>query len=621
MEHADFIHHVRVSEYLSAEDPNAYRRRVAWFAGLGYAWIGGCLLVSIWLAGWTLQHLTTGRARGGTIMLLIGAAGLGWTSLRSLWVRLDAKPEGHRLTQEQAPALFKLISQVRRKVKGPRLDEVWLDDRFNASISQVPRFGLLGRPVNRLTIGLPLLMALDVPRLSAVLAHEYGHLRGNHGRFAAWIYRTRLSWMRMNERLADDESISGWLNTRFMNWYVPRFLARSFALARQDEYEADRISARLVGAATAGAALIEIDIKGSWMGEQFWRRHWQGATNHAQPVGPFRALRHLLLSPPDEGFAREALRRSLKELSNIDDTHPVLKERLGALKVPANLPEWSTKGSLALLGTEAEAWVRRFDQAWCQDQAKTWKAQHQRQQALKQRVEGWRARAESLGTDELVLWARCERRLHGDVRADIDVVNLYQRALERNPAHAEATLGLVQVCDDAPLALRLSWLDQLWTRSPDHRHFAARKAVAWLEHPPRGTEPDAIALKHWRQRVKDAQAADDSLWQALTEPPWFTQLQRHDLDEVQLEDTREVLGWHPAIHQAWLCRRRLPEHSDRRAYLLFVDVPDLNNAQRAGLCHQLIQQLDLPGPAIPLCIGDEVPMADVKRAAFSPIMG
>lgn len=617
MEHADFIHHVRVSEYLSAEDPDAYRRRVAWFAGLGYAWIGGCLLVSIWLATWAVQHLMTGRVRSGTLFLLIGAVGLGWTSLRSLWVRLDAKPDGHRLTKQQAPALFKLISQVRRKVKGPRLDEVWLDDRFNASISQVPRFGLLGRPVNRLTIGLPLLMALDVPRLSAVLAHEYGHLRGNHGRFAAWIYRTRLSWMRMNERLSEDDSVSGWLNTRFMNWYVPRFLARSFALARQDEYEADRISARLVGAATAGAALVEIDIKGAWMGEQFWRQHWQGATDQALPVGPFKALRHLLLSPPEDGFAREALRRSLKELSNIDDTHPVLKERLGALKVPANLPEWSHKGSLALLGAEAETWVQRFDQAWCKEQAKTWKAQHQRQQALKQRVEGWRARAETLGTDEMVLWARCERRLH----SDIDVVKLYQQALERSPGHADALLGLVQTCEDAPLALRLSWLDQLWQRSPDHRHFAARKAVAWLERPPRGTEPDAIALKSWRQRVKDAQAADDALWQALSEPPWFTQLQRHDLDEVQIEDTREVLGWHPAIRQAWLCRRRLPEQSDRRAYLLFVDVPELNNAQRAGLCHQLIQQLDLPGPAIPLCIGDEVPMADVKRSAFNPITG
>ena len=51
---------------------------------------------------------------------------------------------------------------------------------------------------NYLTVGLPLLLAIDRPRILAVMAHEYGHLRGGHGRFAAWIYRTRLSWARLD---------------------------------------------------------------------------------------------------------------------------------------------------------------------------------------------------------------------------------------------------------------------------------------------------------------------------------------------------------------------------------------------------------------------------------------
>lgn len=261
MEHADFIHHVRLNEYQSAEDPQGYRRKVAVFAAVGHAWIALCLIAGLALNWWGLSHLLRGQVRPGWIFILLGGAGLAWSSLRSLFVRLDAPPTGVRLTREEAPALFKLISQVRRKVHGPRLHEVYIDDQFNASISQLPRRGLMGGHLNRLQIGLPLMMALDVPRLSAVLAHEYGHLRGNHGRFAAWIYRTRLSWMRMNDHLADENSLAGWLNGRFMRWYVPRFLAQSFALARQDEYEADRISAKLVGAQTAGAALIEIDLK------------------------------------------------------------------------------------------------------------------------------------------------------------------------------------------------------------------------------------------------------------------------------------------------------------------------------------------------------------------------
>ena len=36
-----------------------------------------------------------------------------------------------------------------------------MTDEFNASIQQLPRYGLLGGAVNHLSIGLPLLMALD----------------------------------------------------------------------------------------------------------------------------------------------------------------------------------------------------------------------------------------------------------------------------------------------------------------------------------------------------------------------------------------------------------------------------------------------------------------------------
>jgi len=616
MDHADFVHHVRVNEYLSAEDPSGYRRRVALFAGVGYAWIALCLTAAVLLSAWALRHLLAGQVKPVWLFLLVGSVGLGWTSLRSLFVRLDAMPDGHRITADQAPALFKLLAQIRRKVKGPTLHEVWLDDRFNASISQVPRFGLLGTPVNRLRIGLPLLMALDVPRLSAVLAHEYGHLRGNHGQFAAWIYRTRLSWMRMNERLADDSSVAAWLNQRFMNWYVPRFLARSFAMARQDEYEADRIAARLVGAETAGAALVEIDVKARWMAERFWRQHWQGATTHAQPLGPMKALRHLLAAPPESEFASEALRMGLRQISQLDDTHPVLKERLASLSAPAALPAWSVKGSLALLGTQGDAWIARFDQAWCRNQASGWKTQHQRQQGLKARVQAWRERSNSLGTDELALWADCERRLDSEA----DVAEIYERVLARNPAHVGALQGLLRTADArTPLPQRLAWADRLWQANEDQRAWAARCAVAWLERPAPGTAMDDAALKHWRQRAKQAQTADVEVWDALCTPPWLTHLSRHDLNELEVEDLRHALQWHGVIDRAWLVCRRLPAHSQRRAYLLFLACPDLPDGQHGALCRQLIQQIGLNGPVLPLCLDDELRAAEVERATFGTV--
>jgi hypothetical protein len=615
MNQADFIHHVRINEYLSAEDPKGYRRRVAWFAVLGYAWMGACITAATAVALWALKQLSSGHVRPAWVFLLLGGVGLAWSSLHALWVRLDPTHDGQRLTPKDAPGLFKLLEQIRRKVKGPRLDEVWLDDRFNASISQAPRFGLMGAPVNRLRIGLPMMMALDVPRLSAVLAHEYGHLRGNHGRFTTWVYRTRMSWIRMNEHLADDDGVGAWLNRRFISWYVPRFLARSFALARQDEYEADRISARLVGAETAAAALVEIEVKSRWMAEQFWSRHWQAATEQTQAQGPHKALRHLLISPPESDFAREALRQALRQLSHVDDTHPVLKERLAALSVPATLPAWSVKGALGLLGTRADAWVQRFDQAWCRDQASSWKAHHQRQQQLQSRVRAWREQFDRLGVEELTLWAECERRLHSTV----DVGALYEQILSRSPTHAAALQGLVSVRHDAPLPERLAWVERLWATSADHRTWAAGQAVGWLERPAPETAMDREGLKQWRQRLKDAQTQDDAVWEALSTPPWFTHFTTHALNELALDDVRTTLGWHASIERAWLVTRRLPEHSLRSAYLLFIDCPQLPDRHRPALCLQLIQQLDLPGPVLPLCADSDIPLANIERHAFGAI--
>ncbi|HRL98986.1 MAG TPA: M48 family metallopeptidase, partial [Acidovorax sp.] len=296
MDQADFVHLVRMSEHASADNSRAYRRSVAAFAALGYAWVLGCLLLAVGLVAWVLPQLLHGRFKFWMVSLLIAAGGLLWVSLRALWVRLEP-PDGVEVTALEAPELFDALARIRRKIKGPPIHKVWLNDEFNASIQQVPRYGLLGGAVNHLTIGLPLLMALDRPRFLAVLAHEYGHLRGDHGRFAAWIYRTRLSWMRLNHSLADDEGPVAAATQAFMRWYFPRFSAKTFALARQDEYEADRIAGKLLGRDVTAAALAEIEIRGAWLQAEFWGGHWSAAAGNPLPVGPYRSMRRRLAEP------------------------------------------------------------------------------------------------------------------------------------------------------------------------------------------------------------------------------------------------------------------------------------------------------------------------------------
>jgi Zn-dependent protease with chaperone function len=322
MDRADFVHLVRLSEQASADDSDAYRRNVAFFALLGYAWVVVCMLAAVGMLWWTGHTMLHGRIRGYHIMAAFAGAGLLWTGLRALWFRLDA-PEGVRIADQDAPALFEALERIRRKIKGPPIHEVFLTDDLNASICQLPRWGLFGGARNNLTLGLPLLMALDRQQLLAVLAHEYGHLRGDHGRFAAWVYRTRVSWGRFHEGLEERHGFAAMLTQGFLNWYFPRFVARTFAIARQDEYEADRIAARLLGPQIAAAALVEIGLKTDWLHQQFWRDHWALAATQALPMGPYRHMQKALAQPLPDAFARGALRQALRRVSGVDDTHPV----------------------------------------------------------------------------------------------------------------------------------------------------------------------------------------------------------------------------------------------------------------------------------------------------------
>lgn len=614
MDQADFVHMVRMSEHASAENSSAYRRSVAAFAALGYAWVLGCLALAAGMVLWVLPQLLQGRFRFWMVWLLIAAVGLLWTSLRALWVRLEA-PEGVEITALEAPELFEALERIRRKIKGPPIHKVWLNDEFNASIQQVPRWGLLGGAVNHLTIGLPLLMALDRPRFLAVLAHEYGHLRGDHGRFAAWIYRTRLSWMRLNHNLADDEGPVAAATQAFMRWYFPRFCAKTFALARQDEYEADRIAGRLLGREVAAAALAEIEIRGAWLQAEFWGNHWCAAAGNPLPVGPYRSMRRRLAEPPDAAFANDALRQALKRLSSVDDTHPGLRDRIEALDAAPTLPDWSRGNALALLGPEAKRWVAHFDKQWCRDNATEWKQHHAWLGRVRARAEALAASMAQASAAELVELARLQRHL--DPRADVR--RLYETALERSAEYPAALRGLVPCLPEDDRDGKLMLLHRLWEAGSSDRYWAARTALAELETPRLGLEHDAAAFKQWRKRLERAQESEERAWEELSGTPFFSQVTRHDLSAFELAELQAELARCAPVARCWLVRKNLREHPQRRAYLVFVDLPGMDDESRYHLCRSLERNLSLPGPALALWAGESPSLKEIQRYAFDPV--
>lgn len=609
MDRADFVHLVRLSEHASADNSARYRRSVAAFAALGYAWVLGCLGLSVGIIAWVASSLGRERFSVSHGWLLVFSLGLLWATVRALWVRFD-EPEGKELSRDDAPALFEALDRIRGKIKGPPVHRVFLDDDFNASIRQVPRFGLFGGAVNSLSIGLPLLMMLNRQRLLSVLAHEYGHLRGNHGKLSAWIYRTRLSWLKLDASLQQDEGVMALVSQAFFRWYFPRFAAKTFALARQDEYEADRISGRLLGTSVAAAALTEIAIKGNWYANGFWPSHWARAELEPQAPGPFAALRKLAHTPPSDDFARQALREAMRRVSDLDDTHPVLRDRLEALGQKAALPPWSERPALDLLADSAK-WIGHFDNLWRRAHASDWKQHHAHRARIRERIAVLAARGERNTPDEMVEWADSERRL--DPAAPVRV--RYESALRIAPEHPGALRGLVQMLPVSDRAGRLSVLERLHQSGAASRWWAAKSAVASLEDPDAGPH-DEEGLKLWRGRLKEAEEAEARAWEEITETPFFSQIGRHDLNDHELGELKADLVRCLPVSRAWLVRKNLREFPWRRAYIVFVELPGLDDDDRWQLCRQLEQTLTLPGAALVLWAGDSPTLADIEQHAF-----
>jgi Zn-dependent protease with chaperone function len=248
---------VRRLETEAEHDPDSYKRRVALWAAGGYAVLVGALLVAVAAVTGVAVAIVAG---GGALLikLAIPALVLAAVIVRALFVKLPP-PDGIELTASDAPALFYEIERLRGELGAPGIHHVLLDGNFNAAIVQIPRIGPFGWQRNYLVIGLPLLHALPTDELSAVIAHELGHIGGGHGRFSAWIYRLRSSWARLMEELDSGDHTGAGLMRRFFEWYVPRFSAASFALARAHEYEADTVAARGAGARHAALALARLE--------------------------------------------------------------------------------------------------------------------------------------------------------------------------------------------------------------------------------------------------------------------------------------------------------------------------------------------------------------------------
>jgi len=399
MDRAAFETLITRMEALAAGNPGAYRRRVFGMAILGYGYLLLVVTVLLVLSAILLTGIVYGQVIAVQLLFVIGGPLL--LVLRAMWVRLEP-PAGERLTASRVPELFRMLENLRSRLATPRIHRVLLTPDFNAGVMQVPRLGLLGWYRSYLFIGLPLMKSLTVEQFQAVLAHELGHLSGGHARAGNWIYRLRLIWQRLDAAFAHTSRWGALPITTFFRWYIPRFSATSFPLARANEYEADTAAIKLTSARSAAQALTAVSIVGSYLSEKYWPRIHSAARESPQPA--FAPYSEFIATAIQDVPANELLswqETALASRTSYDDTHPSLADRLRAMGAePEFAPPLKGDSAEKLLGAERVRLESAFDEQWRERVAESWKQVHENTRTQRLRLTELRSQAAQTGLDE-----------------------------------------------------------------------------------------------------------------------------------------------------------------------------------------------------------------------------
>lgn len=549
-------------EAQAKRDPAGYRTRVVLMALLGNAYLGVMLLLLAALLGAAIISVLWLKAAGVKIAAVVGV--FLWLVVKALWIKLSP-PEGTEITAQDAPQLFAMIEELRRALGSPRFHHVLVTDEFNAGVVQAPRLGLFGWCRNYLLIGLPLVKSLTVDQFKAVLAHEFGHLARGHGRMTNWIYAQRLRWSRLMAALEQAESAGLFLFRPFLRWYTPYFNAYSYPLARANEFEADATSARLASKRAAAEALTAVNVVSSYLDERYWPQIHRRADDLPQPAfAPFSGMGRGVASEIDERSMRDWLQQALAQKTSLDDTHPSLAERLGALDEKPSLA-LPAAGAAAdrLLGAALERITQEFDRRWQQGVTASWEERHREVQEGRQRLAELDAK-QATGA-ELTLQEAYDRALLNESCAkDPDACIEQLRAL-----HARApdepvllySLGVRLLARDDTAGEAL--LQRAMERGPKEivRCCEALRNYCWRN----GRKDEAGG---WHQRMEERAALEQGAAKERDEVRLSDKFDRHGLDADVLASMQAQLRAIAGLRKAFLVRKRVKHMPERACYVL-----------------------------------------------------
>jgi Zn-dependent protease with chaperone function len=582
MREREYYARIRRAEEELHRDPERYRQRLSRLLLLGdlTAWLLLGLLLTTALgvgaAAWQ-HHALWALLLGGKLIFPILA--LWWFLLRALLIGADL-PAGLPLDPRKTPNLHTLIREYQNRFHTPPVDRIFLDFDFNAAVLTLPRSLLPGRDRTVLILGIPLMASLTPEEFRAVLAHEFGHIRRDHGRFAYRLYRNRQRWDLLYRTYGELSDWSLWPIRRFLDYYVPRLDSYAFAMLRRQEYEADQSAAETMGAECVASALIRTALCSEELDRNYWRSFAARAAEEPQPPpDPFRGLRDFLKTrrvSSDDVAGK--IDRLLRNAGGYDDTHPSLKDRLDALGASPRLPERNASALEHFLAPDTEEILEACDRSYRETIASWWVARRRELLRGKDLLESYRKRPE----ESLTPAERRHRALLLETLSEEEkACNAFRRLEKDGDDHPELHYRLAQ-CLSSHRSDRI--LERLFRALESPYRFEEARAWGYRLIDPSDTK----TLARWQETIEREAQRHDEWLRTLDVPTRITPLP--PTDPADIEIFRQFLETEPSIEAAWIACRTVPARPHYPLYLIAVEIKGEFFRDRESLVTELYRR-------------------------------
>ncbi len=562
-----FVELVQLVEARAKNDPAWLRRKTVRLAFLGYLVVFGSILLMIPLGlglGAAVMVMTGGNAATAKLAFIVAAVPIGFAFHmgRSLLLQ-KFPPLGIEVTRKDAPALFDWLDKMIAAAKGPRFARVFISHELNASVSRnTGALGFFGLGPVELTLGLPLMQALMLPQLGAVIGHEYGHVAARDNALGQWVYRIRNSWVGLGQQLQSEKLWYALRLNRFYDWFIGVFSAYSFALSRRCEYEADAFSARIAGAMENASALTAVAVRAEELNRLFWLPLWKEAHNSPDvgTIRPYEKLPAFFAEPRQQAEAIEAVRQQETDYAS---THPSTMDRVRAINHDFIEPEpVAISAARELLGQAFEHRLsERFSLHWQSQAAPHWQAKFDEHARTREKMIELRKKtlAEMTRAELGELIQAADHLLEDDA-----IIEASEEILRREPGSPGARMNLMGLkLEHHGDEGQIEHLDRFMQEHPQYLPNVCRHIIA---HYTKTKRPDAA--KPYAEKVTaweyERQAAADERAMVLE----TDEFEAADLPADTLAQIAAAAARHKSVKTIFVAKKKVKYLPEFPSYVL-----------------------------------------------------